>query len=88
MKQPLPMIQSVSQPVSQSVSQEVCQVIQSVSNHFFLKTAGRIFMKLHMKLWYFKGKKVTEPDYEKISFWVKSLKKIFQSTDMCFSGFT
>ena len=52
-------------------------------------------MKLHMKLWYFKGKKVTEPDYENISFWVKSLKKFFfwycqknQSTDMCFSGFT
>ena len=45
-------------------------------------------MKLHMKLWYFKGEKVTEPDYEKISFWVKSLKKNFQSTDMCFSGFT
>ena len=34
-------------------------------------------MKLHMKLWYFKSKKVTEPDYEKISFWVKSLKKNF-----------
>ena len=39
--------------VNQSVS-------QSVKNHFFIKTAHRIFIIYHLNLWCLKGEKVTQ----------------------------
>ena len=50
-------------------------VSQSVRNHVSSKTALTIFMKLHLKLWCLKIKKVKELDFlRKISFQGKSPK--------------
>ena len=42
-------------------TQSVSQSLNLNQNHFFSKTADRIFMKFHTNVWFLKGKKVTQP---------------------------
>ena len=62
--------QTVSSISNQSASQLVCQSVVPFSQ----KMAHKILMKLHLKFWYLKRKKMTATFPRKISFWGKAQK--------------